>query len=78
MDLWNFDFWTDFLDVQRRDCVLCSEERLCPVFRGMNVSCVQRSDGYRVMKDKIPANRSDGYMVMKDKIPGPGRARARR
>ena len=24
------------------------------------------------MKDKIPANRSDGYMVMKDKIPGPG------
>ena len=30
--------------VHRRDCVLCSEERLCPVFRGEIVSCVQRRD----------------------------------
>ena len=48
-----------------------------PWFRGENVSCVQRSDGYMVMKDKIFANRSDGYMAKKDKIsqvrarPGP-------
>ena len=30
--------------VQRRDCVLCSEERLCPVFSGDIVSCIQRRD----------------------------------
>ena len=52
--------------VQRRDCVLCSEERLRPVFRADIVSFAQRSDGYMVLKDQIPANRSDANMVMKD------------
>ena len=33
------------------------------------MSCVQRSDGYMLMKDKMPANRSDEHMVMKDKMP---------
>ena len=30
--------------VRGRDCVLCSEERLCPVFKGETASCVQRRD----------------------------------
>ena len=30
--------------VQRKDCVLCSEERLRPVFKGEIVSCAHRRD----------------------------------
>ena len=36
------------------------------------MSCVQRTDGYMVMKGKVSANRSDEYMVMKDEMPSPG------
>ena len=57
--------------VHRRDCVLCSEERLCPVFRGKTVSCFQRRDCLLCSEERLCLvfRGVMGFMVMKDKIP---------
>ena len=39
--------------VQRKDCVLCAEETLCPVFRGAIFSCVQTRDCVQCSEERL-------------------------